>query len=141
MNTRTIRTAAQWRFEKTPCPKSATVRPVSGSTLGRRTRMLSLWLIASVATAAIMMVVAAWVISTYETPAILQAMVWASGFVFLAMAMESKKPDVGLLLATGFALPVLAVLSSKVAADFAIVAVALVAAWVAVAIFRFRCFK
>jgi hypothetical protein len=41
-----------------------------------------------------------------------------------------------LSLATGFALPLLALLSSTVAVEFAIVAVALVAAWVTAAIYN-----
>jgi hypothetical protein len=61
---------------------------------------------------------------------------WASGFIFLALAIDSEKPAVGLQLATGIALPVLALLSSRVAGEFAIIAAVVVAAWLAASILR-----
>jgi hypothetical protein len=54
----------------------------------------------------------------------------------MGLAIDSEKPVTGLSLATGIALPILAVLSSRVAVEIAIVAAALVAAWVAAAIWR-----
>jgi len=56
--------------------------------------------------------------------------------VFLALAVESTKPNIGALLATGLALPVLAVLSNRMAPEFAIIAAVLVSAWIIHAILR-----
>ena len=79
---------------------------------------------------------AVWAITVPGVEQFIQASLWASGFVFLALAVDSNKPTVGLTLATGIALPVLALLSSNVAGEFAIVAASLVAAWVAASILR-----
>ncbi len=79
---------------------------------------------------------AAWAITLPSLEQFLQASLWASGFVFLALALDSEKPTVSGLLATGIALPVLALLSSHVAGEFTIVAAVIVAAWVAASILR-----
>ena len=81
-------------------------------------------------------VAAAWLVTAPGMVVYLQANLWASGFVFLGLAIDSEKPAPSLSLATGIALPILAVLSSRVAVEIAIVAAALVAAWVAAAIWR-----
>ncbi len=78
----------------------------------------------------------AWAITLPGLEQFLQASLWASGFVFLALAIDSEKPTIGWLLATGIALPVLALLSSFVAGEFAIVAAVIVAAWMAAATLR-----
>lgn len=79
---------------------------------------------------------AAWAITLPGLEQFLQASLWASGFIFLALAVDSEKPAVGLQLATGIALPVLALLSSRVAGEFAIIAAVVVAAWLAASILR-----
>ncbi len=79
---------------------------------------------------------AAWAITLPSLEQFLQASLWASGFVFLALAIDSEKPTVGWLLATGIALPALALLSSHVAGEFAIVAAVIAAVWVAASILR-----
>lgn len=80
---------------------------------------------------------AAWLVTLPEFAIYLQAALWAGGFVFVALAVESDSPLAAVLqLATGIALPVLAWLSSRSAVELAIVAAALVAAWVATAVFR-----
>jgi hypothetical protein len=79
---------------------------------------------------------AAWLITAPDLVVYLQATLWASGFVFLGLAIDSEKSVASLSLVTGIALPVLAVLSSRVAVEIAIVAAVLVAAWVAAAIWR-----
>ena len=79
---------------------------------------------------------AAWLANTAELAVFLQATLWTAGFVFLGLALDSEAPDNFLHLATGLALPTLAVLSSSVAIELAIVASVLVAAWVAAGIFR-----
>ncbi len=78
----------------------------------------------------------AWAITLPGLEQFLQASLWASGFVFLALAIDSEKPTIGWLLATGIALPVIALLSSFVAGEFAIVAAVIVAAWMAAATLR-----
>ena len=78
----------------------------------------------------------AWLITLADLVIYLQVTLWTSGFVFLGLAIESEKPFVLPALATGIALPVLASMSSQIAVEWAIVAAALVAGWVAVAIFR-----
>ncbi len=78
----------------------------------------------------------AWAITLPGLEQFLQASLWASGFVFLALAIDSEKPTIGWLLATGIALPVLALLSSFVAGEFAIVAAVIVAAWMAASTLR-----
>jgi hypothetical protein len=79
---------------------------------------------------------AAWLITVPDLVVYLQAALWASGFVFMGLAIDSEKTASGLSLATGMALPVLAVLSSRVSVEIAIIAAALVAIWVAAAIWR-----
>jgi hypothetical protein len=79
---------------------------------------------------------AAWAITLPGLEQFLQASLWASGFIFLALAVDSEKPAVGLRLATGIALPILALLSSRVAGEFTIVAAVIVAAWLAASILR-----
>jgi len=79
---------------------------------------------------------AVWAITVPGVEQFIQASLWATGFIFLALAIDSNKPTVGLALATGVALPVLALLSSNVAGEFAIVAASLVATWVTASILR-----
>jgi hypothetical protein len=81
-------------------------------------------------------VLAAWAITVPSMAQLTQASMWATGFIFLALAIESRKPTIGLLLSTGVALPVLALLSSHVAVEFAVIAAALVALWVGSFILR-----
>lgn len=78
----------------------------------------------------------AWLITMPDLVVYLQATLWASGFLFLGLALDSESPVNILHLATGIALPILAMMSSYVAVELAIVAAALVGAWVAVGIFR-----
>ena len=80
---------------------------------------------------------ATWLVTLPEHVVFLQAALWAAGFVFIGLALESESVEVSILnLATGIALPVLALLSSRVAIEFAIVAATLVAAWVAAGLLR-----
>lgn len=80
---------------------------------------------------------ATWLVTLPEHVVFLQAALWAAGFVFVGLALESESVEVSILnLATGIALPVLTLLSSRVAIEFAIVAATLVAAWVAAGILR-----
>lgn len=80
---------------------------------------------------------AAWLVTLPAQVVYLQAAIWAAGFVFFGLALESESAEVSVLnLATGIALPGLAWLSSHIAIEFAIVAATLVAAWVAAGIMR-----
>jgi hypothetical protein len=79
---------------------------------------------------------AAWLVTVPDLVVYLQATLWASGFVFLGLAIDTQKPVNGLSLVTGIALPVLALLSSRLSVEIAIVAAALVAGWIAAAIWH-----
>jgi hypothetical protein len=80
---------------------------------------------------------ATWLVSLPDMVLFLQASIWAGGFVFLALAIEADTAELSVLnLATGIALPVLALLSSRLAVELLIVAATLVAAWVAAVIMR-----
>jgi hypothetical protein len=103
--------------------------------LNSATRVVSRAIVALIPALA-MTVGAAWLITMPDLVVYLQATLWASGFVFFGLALESEKATIGLSLATGFALPLLALLSSKVAVEISIIAVALVAAWIAAAMWR-----
>jgi apolipoprotein N-acyltransferase len=72
-----------------------------------------------------------------DTAVYLQATLWAGGFLYLALAVESDKSGgAALNLGLGLAVQVLAWLSVQVAPELAVAAAVLVAARVAVAIFR-----
>jgi hypothetical protein len=83
-----------------------------------------------------MVTVAAWLVTMPGLVVYLQAGVWASGLVFFGLALESEKTAIGLSVISGFALPLLAWLSSKVGVEFLIIAVALVAGWMASAVWN-----
>ena len=80
---------------------------------------------------------AAWLITAPDLTAYLQAFLWGAGFVFLGVAIDTPKPLSTLSLLTGLALPALAMVSSQVAVEMAVLAVAILAAWTAVAIWRY----
>ena len=79
---------------------------------------------------------AAWIITEPELLRYLQALLWAGGFAFLGLAIDASKTSLGACLATGIALPALALLSASVAPEFAVLAAPLAAAWLVAAIFR-----
>jgi hypothetical protein len=79
---------------------------------------------------------AAWLITAPDLAAYLQAFLWGAGFVFLGVAVDAPKPLSMLSLVTGLTLSALAMFSSQVAVEIAVVAVAILAAWTAVAIWR-----
>ena len=81
-----------------------------------------------------LVVAAAWLLTTPAWVVYLQATLWASGFVVLGLALDGRAPVSILQLATGIALPVLALLSANVAIEFAVLGTALVAAWLAAAL-------
>lgn len=89
---------------------------------------------------ALALVIIVGVFESIMTPSleiILQAILFISGFVFLALAVDSEKPSTGwLLAATGITLPVLARLSTSGSQVFTITAVFLISLWVTAAIRR-----
>ena len=89
-----------------------------------------------------LVVSSAWLVTVTGLAPFLQAAIWAAGFAFLGLAVESERSDTALLmLMTGVALPVLAFLSSRVATELAIVAATLVAAWTMVALLRHQALR
>jgi hypothetical protein len=101
--------------------------------LNSATRLVNRAILALVPALA-MIVGAAWLTTMPDLVVYLQAALWTSGFVFFGLALDSEKATIGLSLATGFALPLLAFLSSRIAVEISIIAVALVAAWIVAAI-------
>ena len=63
-----------------------------------------------------------------------QAALWAAGFIFMALAVETRKPAAFAI--TGFALPAIAQLSYKLAPEWAMLAAAIIAAWLVYAVYR-----
>lgn len=128
MNTETMRSSTPW--------------PTDSWTLSTTMRTAFLYssrmILADVPAVAII-VAAAWAIDGEQSATILQAMLWTAGFIFLALAVEAaqSKHSIGLLL-TGLALPAIALLSSRVAVEFAVVGATLVAAWVVAALLRLQ---
>ena len=70
-----------------------------------------------------------------EMSNVFSALVWALGFVFLGLALNNRGALAYFQFATGLVLPVLASLQNSVSPDFAMISGALLAAWVAIAIF------
>ena len=93
--------------------------------------------LAALAAAAALVVLATWAVMQPQLATYLQAVLWSLGFVFAALAVESDSAETALLqLATAVALPILALLSSRIAPEVAIVGASLLAVWVAAAILR-----
>jgi hypothetical protein len=101
----------------------------------------ALWLVAktfvAVVPALAILTGAAWLITAPELTVYLQAVLWTAGFVFLGLAIDSERGWVSIAsLVMAVTLPTLALLSSSIAVELAMIAAALVAVWVAVVIFR-----
>ena len=92
----------------------------------------------SIAGAAALAVVIAgtWAALTPSMAQVLSALLWGTGLLFFALAIETNIRRVLPVIATGLALPVLAVLGSRVAAEFSVAAVVILAAWLAIWITR-----
>lgn len=99
--------------------------------------MLATRLAAALMPALTIVVAAALAVSTPGMEVYLQAGLWAGGFLFYALALESgKSGTAALLLVTGAAIQALTWMSSGLAPELAVAAAALVAAWAAVSIAR-----
>jgi hypothetical protein len=80
---------------------------------------------------------AAQAIASPGTAVLLQAALWGGGFLYLALAVESNRSGgAALNLSLGIAVQTLAWLSVEVTPELAVAAAALVAARIAIAIFR-----
>ena len=79
---------------------------------------------------------AAWMAQSPGLLVFLQTALWTSSFVFVGLAIDLQKPSNGLGLASGVLLFILTDLSADMAPEFAIAAAAVIAAWLAVAVWR-----
>jgi len=122
----------EWLHSTTP---GRNITVPSAMNLNRALGLAARVITASVLALAIV-IGAAWAITIPSLEPLLEATLWSSGFVFLALAVDSERSSVAPLLITGLALLVLALLGSRVAAEFAIVAAILLAAWLAASILR-----
>lgn len=101
-----------------------------------RIQQAALKVFAALVPALAIVVGAAWALTDPSLTLLLHVSIWTSGLVFLGLALESDGAAVWLALATGIVLPILAQLSTRVSNEFAVVAAAVIAAWVAAAILR-----
>ena len=131
MNTNTFRSSTNW---PTGIPKSDASNRTLAATM-RSAFFYSSRLILADVPAVFIIVAAAWAIGGEQSASILQALLWTAGFVFLALAVETAQSNrsIGFLL-TGLALPAIALLSSRVAVEFALIGATLVAVWVVAAL-------
>jgi hypothetical protein len=133
MNTDTIKSAVEWSPNRT---RESRIVLNPGVQL-RGTLRLATRALLALAPALAILVGSAWLVDLPDAAVYLQALFGAGGFVFLALAVDSETPQTALLqLATGIALPVLAWLSSREATEIALVAAALVAAWITAAVWQ-----
>lgn len=137
MNTNTIRSTLAWPPIQTSSQSSGKTGSETFAATMRTAFFYSSRIVLADAPALAIIVAAAWAIGGEQSASVLQATLWTSGLVFLALAVEGAqtKHFAGLLL-TGLALPVLALLSYHVAVEFAVVGATLIAAWVVVALLR-----
>ena len=96
---------------------------------------LARWTLAFVVASAVM-IPGIWAALTPEMGQYLSALLWGGGFLFFAVALGANIRRVMPVVGTGLALPVLAILGSRVAEEFSVLAVAWVAAWLATWIVR-----
>jgi len=89
----------------------------------------------AVLVAASIITMSVWV-AGMEISTFIGAGIWGTGFIFLALAMDSRGPVALYQVITGIALPILALLQNRVSADFIIVSGVLLATWVAVALIK-----
>ena len=123
----------EWPHIKT---RHETVKLNSAVKLGNIQNLARRLFVAAVPALAII-VGAAWAITVPSVEIVIQASIWAFGFIFLALAVEANRDqNYGWAIATGLALPILAILSSRVASEFLVVAAAVIATWVVAVIVR-----
>ncbi len=123
------------RFQAVNAPKPAEIRNAVTSAIQTATAHT---VRASVATGVVVgiLVAAIWAADSLAATGIVQAVIWASAFVFLALAVEARPARFKPLLVSGLSLGVLALLGSPQHPEFVIIAAVLVAAWSAWAILQ-----
>ena len=137
MNTNTLRSALAWSPIQTSGPTSSKTRSETFAATMRTAFLYSSRMVLADAPALAIIVTAAWAIGGEQSARVLQAFIWAAGFVFLALAVEGARTKLFVrLLLTGLALPVFALLSYHVAVEFAVVGATLIAVWVVAALLR-----
>lgn len=92
-------------------------------------------ILGALAVAVSIILVSIW-LATLDIKPLLGAGTWAVAFIFFALAFDKRGPVVLLLAITGVAMVVLAWLQTAMTTDYAIVSGALVATWIAVAVFK-----
>ena len=92
----------------------------------------------SIATVVVMAILTAavWASESLVDSGVIQAIIWASGFVFLALAIDASAARFKALLASSLSMGVLALLSSPQATEFIMLAAAIIATWAAWAILQ-----
>jgi hypothetical protein len=123
------------RLQGVITPNPAAIRRFVSSTLDSATRHLVRAVIATLVVVAIP-ITAIWASEALAASGIVQAIIWGSGFIFLALAVEANSDRFKPLLATGLSLGVLALLNSTGSVVFAFLAAILIAAWSAWAILQ-----
>lgn len=113
----------------------AAVREAANSAIGSATQHLVRDSVATMVAVAIL-IAAIWASENLAASGIIQAIIWACSFVFLALAVETNVANFKALLATGLSLGILALLSSPESTGFTILAAVLIAAWSAWAILK-----
>ena len=92
-------------------------------------------LVSAVTSAVAIILLSVWATGSGLT-AVLGAGTWGISFVFLGMAVDSRKPAALLQLSTGLTLMALAWLQYKVSPEFMILTGVLMATWVSVGLFK-----
>lgn len=99
------------------------------------TRKTARWAVAVAAGLAILITVT-WAATTPAAAQALAGLIWGAGFIFFALALEVRIKRVMPYILTGMALPALAVMGSRVAEEFSIIAGAIIAGWMATWLIR-----
>jgi hypothetical protein len=93
--------------------------------------------IGAILAAASILLAAIWANQAFAGTGVPEALIWTSGLVFLALAVESSAEKFVAFLATGLVLPILAILSAKLASEFAVVAAGVLATWASLAVLKY----
>ena len=128
MNTQTIKSTERRSIERNWAKTSAGLNAVDR--LGTATQHLTRLFISGGAFASVL-ILATWLIAQQAVQPYLLATLWAGGFVFLALAVESSQRKVLWAVVSGFAFPAIALLSNYVSGEWAFASAPLVAGWVA----------
>ena len=122
----------------TPIHKSQKLLPISAKTLVPALTVFArnILVMSGVGTAAIAIITLSVWAAGPDTALYLGAVSWSLGFVFLALAVDSRGPVAKYQMMTGLAMLLLAVLQRSVSPDFGVVAGFLAAVWIVVLLFK-----